>query len=314
MIDLSLIRKAKTRIDPYVNTTPILTSSRLNELTNTDLFFKCENFQKSGSFKIRGATNTVLQLTSEELKRGIVTASSGNHGAALSMAVSRLGIKPKIVMPRNTPKVKINNVIRNGGQIIWCDPNQTSREKVLNDILNKTKSILVHPYNDERIIEGQGTVALELIEQCPEIEAIISPVSGGGLLGGTICTAKKINDKIKVYGAEPKEADDAFRSIKSGVIKANKSTNTICDGLRAQIGTLTFPIIKNYVADIFTIEEEEIIDSMRLIWETMKIIVEPSCAITLSAIIKNKKMFEGMKVGLIISGGNVDLDNLPWGN
>ena len=156
-------------------------------------------------------------------------------------------------MPRNTPKVKINNVIRNGGQIIWCDPNQASREKVLNDILNKTKSILVHPYNDERIIEGQGTVALELIEQCPEIEAIISPVSGGGLLGGTICTAKKINDKIKIYGAEPKEADDAFRSIKSGVIKANKSTNTICDGLRAQIGTLTFPIIKNYVADIFTI-------------------------------------------------------------
>ena len=153
-----------------------------------------------------------------------------------------------------------------------------------------------------------------MIEQCPEIEAIISPVSGGGLLGGTICTAKKINDKINVYGAEPKEADDAFRSIKSGVIKANKSTNTICDGLRAQIGTLTFPIIKNYVADIFTIEEEEIIDSMRLIWETMKIIVEPSCAITLSAIIKNKKMFEGMKVGLIVSGGNVDLDNLPWEN
>ena len=230
------------------------------------------------------------------------------------MAVSRLGIKPKIVMPRNTPKVKINNVIRNGGQIIWCDPNQASREKILNDILNKTKSILVHPYNDERIIEGQGTVALELIEQCPEIEAIISPISGGGLLGGTICTAKKINNKIKVYGAEPKEADDAFRSIKSGVIKSNKSTNTICDGLRAQIGTLTFPIIKNYVTDIFTIEEEEIIDSMRLIWETMKIIVEPSCAITLSAIIKNRKMFEGMKVGLIITGGNVDLDNLPWEN
>ena len=177
MIDLSLISKAKTRISPYVNRTPILTSSRLNELTNAELFFKCENFQKSGSFKIRGATNTVLQLTSEELKRGIVTASSGNHGAALSMAVSRLGIKPKIVMPRNTPKVKINNVIRNGGQIIWCDPNQASREKILNYVLNKTKSILVHPYNDERIIEGQGTIALELIEQCPEIEAIISPVS-----------------------------------------------------------------------------------------------------------------------------------------
>jgi len=314
MVDLSGIRVAKRRIAPYIHKTPVLTSSSLDEMTETKLYFKCENFQRSGSFKIRGATNAVLQLTNKQLEKGVVTASSGNHGAALSMAVSRLGITPKIVMPRNTPKIKIDNVKRNGGEIIWCEPNQISREKVLNNILEQTRSVLIHPYNDQRIIEGQGTVALEFLEQLPDLDVIISPVSGGGLLSGIICSVKKINEKIEVYGAEPKEADDAFRSLEIGTIQKNQFTNTICDGLRAQIGTLTFPIIKDKASGIFTVGEEEIIDSMKLIWETMKIIVEPSCAITLAAVFNNKNMFKGMKVGLVISGGNVDLENLPWEN
>lgn len=314
MIELSEIRKARSRIKPFIHRTPVLTSSSLNNVIDSELYFKCENFQKSGSFKIRGAANTVLQLNSQELEKGVVTASSGNHGAALSMVVSRLGISSIVVMPNNTPKVKVDNVIRNGGKVVWCEPNQVSREKILDDIIKQSNSILVHPYNDKRIIEGQGTVALEFLEQCPNLEIIVSPVSGGGLLSGTICSVKNLNKIIKIYGAEPKEADDTFRSIKSGTIQVNQSTNTICDGLRAQIGTITFPIIKDNVEGILTIEEQDIIDSMKLIWETMKIIVEPSCAITLAAIVKNKRIFQGKKVGLIISGGNVDLKNLPWNN
>ena len=314
MIELSEIRKARSRIKPFIHRTPVLTSSSLNNVIDSELYFKCENFQKSGSFKIRGAANTVLQLNSQELEKGVVTASSGNHGAALSMVVSRLGISSIVVMPNNTPKVKVDNVIRNGGKVVWCEPNQVSREKILDDIIKQSNSMLVHPYNDKRIIEGQGTVALEFLEQCPNLEIIVSPVSGGGLLSGTICSVKNLNKTIKIYGAEPKEADDTFRSIKSGTIQVNQSTNTICDGLRAQIGTITFPIIKDNVEGILIIEEQDVIDSMKLIWETMKIIVEPSCAITLAAIIKNKKIFQGKKVGLIISGGNVDLKNLPWNN
>ena len=314
MIELSEIRKARLRIKPFIHQTPVLTSLSLNKMIECELYFKCENFQKSGSFKIRGAANTVLQLNSQELEKGVVTASSGNHGAALSMVVSRLGITPIVVMPNNTPKVKVDNVIRNGGKVVWCEPNQVSREKILDDIIKQTNSILVHPYNDKRIIEGQGTVTLEFLEQCPNLETIVSPVSGGGLLSGIICSVKNLNKTIKIYGAEPKEADDTFRSIKSGTIQVNQSTNTICDGLRAQIGTITFPIIKDNVEGILIIKEQDVIDSMKLIWETMKIIVEPSCAITLAAILKNKSIFQGKKIGLILSGGNVDLKNLPWNN
>jgi len=312
MPDLAEIREANNRISPFIHNTPVLTNSTLDKLTGSELFFKCENFQRSGSFKIRGATNRVLQLSRQQLERGIVTASSGNHGAALSMAASMMGVSPKVVMPKNTPLVKVNNVRRNGGNIIWCEPNQTSRDTILKDILEETDSVLVHPYNDMHIIAGQGTVTIELLEECKDLDIIVSPVSGGGLLSGILCSAKKINEKIKVYGAEPIEADDAYRSILKGEIQANDTTNTICDGLRAQIGTITFPILKDSIDGILTIKEEEIIYSMRLIWETMKIIVEPSCAITLAAVIKNNHTFKGMKVGLILSGGNVDLDNLPW--
>jgi threonine dehydratase len=306
------IKNAHKRIRPFIHRTPVLTNSSLNKLSGADLYFKCENFQKVGSFKIRGATNTVLQLTDEELALGIVTASSGNHGAALCMAVSNRGGKTIVVMPNNTPKIKVDNVERNGGEIVWCEPIQASREKVLQEIMDETGAVLVHPYNDERIIAGQGTAAKELLEDYPDLERIVSPVSGGGLLSGTLCSAKEMKPGILVYGAEPVEADDAYRSLQSGEIQANKTTNTICDGLRAQIGTITFPIIQEKVDGIITVTEDEIIHSMRLIWERMKIIVEPSSAITLSAILKRKELFKGKKVGLILSGGNVDLEDLPF--
>jgi threonine dehydratase len=312
MVTLKDIASAHDRIREFIHRTPVLTNKSLNELTGAELFFKCDNFQKAGSFKIRGATNTVELLSLSEMDNGIATTSSGNHGAALSMAVSRRGGKTKVVMPHNTPKIKVNNVERNGGEVVWCEPDQSSREQVLADLVNETGAIVVHPYNDERIIAGQGTCAKELLEDCPEITCIVSPVSGGGLLSGTLLSSKGINNDILVYGAEPSEADDAFRSLQSGEIVSNETINTICDGLRAQIGTITFPIIQENVDGIITLSEDEIIKSMQMIWERMKIIIEPSCAISLAAIIKNREIFEGKKVGLIMSGGNVDLTQLPW--
>ena len=312
MVTLKDIEAAHERIHPHIHRTLVFTNNSLNELSGAELYFKCDNFQKAGSFKIRGATNTVEQLTIEELNRGVATTSSGNHGAALSMAVTRRGGKTKVVMPNNTPKIKINNVERNGGEVVWCEPEQESRESVLKELIEKTGAVVVHPYNDERIMAGQGTCAKELLEDHPELDVIVSPVSGGGLLSGTLLSSKALKTDIQVFGAEPAEADDAYRSLKLGKIVPNETINTICDGLRAQIGGLTFPVISDLVDDIITVTEEEIIDSMRMIWERLKMIVEPSSSITLGAVLKNKDKFNGKKVGLIISGGNVDLDHLPW--
>ena len=312
MVTLKDIEAAHERIRPHIHRTPVFTNNSLDELSGAELYFKCDNFQKAGSFKIRGATNTVEQLTIEELNRGVATTSSGNHGAALSMAVTRRGGKTKVVMPNNTPKIKINNVERNGGEVVWCEPEQESRESVLKELIEKTGAVVVHPYNDERIMAGQGTCAKELLEDYPDLDTIVSPVSGGGLLSGTLLSSKALKANIQVFGAEPVEADDAYRSLKLGKIVPNETINTICDGLRAQIGTLTFPVIADLVDDIITVTEEEIIDSMRMIWERLKMIVEPSSSIALGAILKNKDKFNGKKVGLIISGGNVDLDHLPW--
>ena len=312
MVTLKDIEAAHERISPLIHRTPVFTNSSLNKLSGAELYFKCDNFQKVGSFKIRGATNTVEQLTIEELNRGVATTSSGNHGAALSMAVTRRGGKTKVVMPNNTPEIKVNNVERNGGEVVWCEPEQESRESVLKELIEKTGAVVVHPYNDERIMAGQGTCAKELLEDYPDLDTIVSPVSGGGLLSGTLLSSKALKANIQVFGAEPVEADDAYRSLKLGKIVPNETINTICDGLRAQIGTLTFPVIADLVDDIITVTEEEIIDSMRMIWERLKMIVEPSSSITLGAILKNKDRFKGKKVGLIISGGNVDLDHLPW--
>ena len=312
MVSLKDIESAHERIQPFIHRTPVLTNTSLNDETGANLFFKCENFQKAGSFKIRGATNAVELLSNNDFNKGVATTSSGNHGAALSMAVSRRGGTTKVVMPHNTPLIKVNNVKRNGGEVVWCDPDQKYRESVLKEVVDKTGSTVIHPYNDERIMAGQGTCAKELIEDVPKLDAIVSPVSGGGLLSGSLIAAKTMSPSIKVYGAEPKEADDAYRSLKKGFIVANKTIDTICDGLRAQIGTKTFPVIQELVDEIITIDEQEVVESLRMVWERLKIIVEPSCSITLALVLKRKALFEGQNVGLILSGGNVDLNELPW--
>ena len=312
MVSLKDIESAHERIRPFIHRTPVLTNASLNKETAANLYFKCENFQKAGSFKIRGATNAVEMLSDKDFNKGVATTSSGNHGAALSMAVSRRGGSTKVVMPHNTPKIKVNNVLRNGGEVVWCDPDQKYRESVLKDVVKENGSTVVHPYNDERIMAGQGTCVKELLEDVPNIDVIVSPVSGGGLLSGSLIAAKAMNSHIKVFGAEPKEADDAYRSLKKGTIVSNKTIDTICDGLRAQIGTKTFPVIQDLVDEIITIEENEVIDSLRMIWERLKIIVEPSCSIALALVLKKKHLFKGKNVGLIMSGGNVDLNKLPW--
>ena len=312
MLTLKDIELAHERIRPFIHRTPILTNSSINELVGANLFFKCENFQKAGSFKIRGATNTVELLSETELKRGVATTSSGNHGAALSMAVTRRGGETRVVMPTNTPKIKVNNVMRNGGEVVWCEPDQKFRESVLRDVVNETGATVVHPYNDERIMAGQGTCAKEMLEDIPTIDIIVSPVSGGGLLSGTLIASKNMKKSIKVFGAEPEEADDAFQSLKQGKIVPNKTINTVCDGLRAEIGSKTFPVIQDLVDGIETVSEKDIVESLRMIWERMKIIVEPSCSISLAMVIKNSNLFKDKNVGLIMSGGNVDLNSLPW--
>ena len=312
MVNFNHIKSAHDRISNYIHNTPVLTCENIDEETKSSIFFKCDNFQKTGSFKIRGATNTILQLSKEQLDNSVITTSSGNHGAAVSSTASKLGTSVKVIMPNNTPKVKIDNVKRYGGEIIFCEPNIKSRENTLNKMVNKTGATIVHPYNDEKIIAGQGTAAKELLESIPDLDVIIAPVSGGGLLAGTLLAAKNINPKIEVYGAEPKNADDAFRSLKENKIIPNKSTDTIADGLRAQVGTITFPIINKYADGILVVSEKMIIQTMKMIWQRLKIIVEPSCSIVLAALMIHNEQFFNKRIGLILTGGNVDLDALPW--
>lgn len=312
MITINDIQSAHNRIRPFIHNTAVLTSTSLNNISESSLYFKCENFQKSGSFKIRGVANALLQVHKDHSSKGFVTASSGNHGAALSMVATYLGCNSTIVMPSNAPEIKIQNVKRNGGEIIWCKPNQNSRDQILQKTLDETGGILIHPYNDYRIIAGQATAALELIEKYKDLDMLVAPLGGGGLLSGTISSVKQINPRIQVYGAEPYQADDGYRSIISGRIQENLTTDTVCDGLRAQIGIIPFSIIKENVDAILRLKEDQIIEAMRFAWECLKIIIEPSCAITLAAILHNKQIFRGKKIGLIITGGNVDLDNLPW--
>jgi len=312
MIEINQIKSAYKRIQKYVYRTPLLINKEIDDYVGAEIFFKCENFQPTGSFKIRGVTNAIQQLKNRDLQNGLATVSSGNHGAALSLAAKRKLTNATVVMPSNTPKVKIENVKRYGGNIFWCEPNQNSREKVLKDIVTSDRSTIIHPYNDEKIIAGQATVALEMIQDQPNLDCIISPVSGGGLLSGTLSYTKKEKPHIEIFGAEPDEANDTFVSLEKGKIIPNKTTNTICDGLRAQIGTLTYPIIAKFVDEIITVSDSEVIFAMRMIWERLKVIIEPSCSITLAALIKSKSKFRNKKVGLIMSGGNVDLDHLPW--
>lgn len=312
MVTYNDIEKAHQRISDHIHNTPILTSDSLDNELGSNLFFKCENFQKTGSFKIRGATNSILQLNDTEIKNGIVTTSSGNHGAAVAFIADKIGTSSKIIMPNNTPKNKVENVQRYGGEIFYCEPNIKSREDALEKMIQKSGGSIIHPYNDEKIIAGQGTAAKELIEKVPDLDAIICPVSGGGLLSGTLLAAKNLKPGIKVFGAEPENADDTYRSILNNKIMSNETTDTIADGLRAQVGTVTFPIIKENVDKILLVSEEMIIDSMYMIWQRLKIIIEPSCSIVLAALMLNSNKFLNKKVGLILTGGNYDLKQIPW--
>ena len=312
MVTYNDIEKAHQRISDHIHNTPILTSDSLDNELGSNLFFKCENFQKTGSFKIRGATNSILQLNDTEIKNGIITTSSGNHGAAVAFIADKIGTSSKIIMPNNTPKNKIENVQRYGGEIFYCEPNIKSREDTLEKMIQKSGGSIIHPYNDEKIIAGQGTAAKELIEKVPDLDAIICPVSGGGLLSGTLLVAKNLKPGIKVFGAEPENADDTYRSILNNKIMSNETTDTIADGLRAQVGTVTFPIIKENVDKILLVSEEMIISSMYMIWQRLKIIIEPSCSIVLAALMLNSNKFLNKKVGLILTGGNYDLKQIPW--
>ena len=306
------IIQASKRIKPHIHRTPVLTSVILNKIFNTELFFKCENFQKAGAFKSRGAVNAIFSLPEEQIKNGVCTHSSGNHAQALARAASLRNTKAFIVMPENSPQVKINAVKNYGGEITFCEANLKAREDTLNKIITKTSATEIHPYNDYRIIAAQATVAKELIEDTKNLDIIMAPVGGGGLLSGTALSIHYFSPKTKVIAAEPSQADDAFQSFYQGKFIPSTNPNTIADGLLTSLGTLTFPIIKKYVNQIVTVSEESIIESMKLIWERMKIIIEPSAAVPLAALLERKFNQENKRIGIILSGGNVDLNKLPW--
>ncbi len=303
---------AHERIKPYIHRTPVLTSSFLNELTGAELFFKCENFQKAGAFKVRGASNAVFGLTDDMLEKGVATHSSGNHALSLSYAAGRRGIPCTVVMPRTAPQAKKDAVIGYGGKIIECAPSTSSREDVFAEVVRETGAEFVHPYNDPRVIAGQGTCARELISQVDGLDAVMAPIGGGGMISGTCLTLSNLAPKVKVYAAEPEQAGDAARSFKAGYIIADDAPVTVADGLKVPLKELTWHFVSNHVTDILTASEDEIIAAMKLIWKRMKIVMEPSSAVPLATILKNKDTFAGKRVGVIITGGNVDLDLLPW--
>jgi threonine dehydratase len=299
-------------IRPHIHRTPVLTSKQLNDLSGAELFFKCENFQRMGAFKMRGATFAISQLSEKERSKGVVTHSSGNFAQALSLAAKALGVKAYIVMPDNAPEVKKAAVKGYGGEIILCPPNNKDREETAARIQQESGATFIHPSNDADVITGQGTAAKELLEDYPDIEILIAPVGGGGLIAGTIIAAQSHNQPVKVFGGEPFAVDDAYRSLQSGNIESNTSANTIADGLKTQLGDINFPIIQDGIETIIRVEEAEIVQAMRLIWERMKIIIEPSCAVPLAAILREPQQFKNKKVGVILSGGNVDLSQLPF--
>lgn len=308
------IQEAYDRIKKIVHKTPVLTSDSINKMTGSEIFFKCENLQKAGSFKYRGATNSILQLTDDIRNNGVATHSSGNFAQALSLAASIQGINAYIVMPENAPTSKVEAVRSYGGEITFCKPTLEARESTTEIILERTGAAFLHPYNDFNVICGQGTSAFEFLNDYPELEIIMAPVGGGGLISGTAIASTSIKSSILIYAAEPEGADDAYHSFITGSIVPSINPNTICDGLLTSLGSLTFPIIKANVDSILRVDDEIVIKSMKLIWERMKIIVEPSSATVLAAIFKYPEQFSGKKVGVILSGGNLDLNNLPWQN
>ena len=310
--DKKIIIEAAKRIKNFVHRTPVLSSENINSLFNTKIFFKCENLQKAGVFKSRGAVNAIFSLSEDELKNGVATHSSGNHAQALARAALLRNTNAYIVMPENSSKVKIAAVKNYGGEITFCEANLDSREKTLEKIINKTQAVEIHPYNNYKIIAGQATATKELIEDVESLNVIMAPVGGGGLLSGTALATYYFSPGTKVIAAEPLQADDAYRSFYQKKFIPSINPNTIADGLLTSLGSLTFPIICEYVNEIMTVSEESIIKAMKLIWERMKIIIEPSSAVPLAAIIENRKYFENKRIGIIISGGNIDLNKIPW--
>ena len=303
---------AHDRIRPYIHRTPVLTSSYLNDLTGADLHFKCENFQKAGAFKVRGACNAVFGLSEDKLERGVATHSSGNHALSLSYAAGRRGIPCTVVMPRTAPEAKKAAVRGYGGRIVECEPSTSSREAVFEQVVAETGAEFVHPYNDLRVITGQATCSRELMEQVDGIEGIVAPIGGGGMISGTCLTVSSTAPGVKIYAAEPLNADDAARSFRAGHIIADDAPVTVADGLKVPLKENTWHYVSNHVTDILTATEDEIIAAMKLTWERMKIVIEPSCAVPLAAILKNPDVFAGKRIGVIITGGNVDMDKLPW--
>ncbi|WP_439488617.1 pyridoxal-phosphate dependent enzyme [Algoriphagus sp.] len=309
---LAAIEAAHERIQPFIHRTPILTSLAINEITGCEIYFKCENFQKVGAFKARGAANAVMKLTDAQKSKGVATHSSGNHAAALARAARVAGIPAYIVMPSNAPDVKKKAVKGYGGEIIECEPSLKSRESSLEAVVEKTGATFIPPFDYMDVIEGQATCALEFMEDQENLDMIMAPVGGGGLLAGTALVAHYLNPNLEVIAAEPKGADDAFQSFHAGRRIPQAEPNTIADGLLTSLGELNFGLIKEYVSDILLASEPEIIEAMRMIFERMKIVVEPSCAVPLAALMANQDKFRGKKVGIILSGGNVDLGKLPF--
>ncbi len=303
---------AEARVRPHVHRTPVMTSAMLDAMTGASLFFKCENLQKAGAFKVRGASNAVFGLSDDRLARGVATHSSGNHALSLSYAAGRRGIPCHVVMPRTAPQAKKDAVRGYGGIITECEPSTSSREAVFAEVEARTGADFVHPYNDPRVIAGQGTCSLELLEQVQGLDAVVAPIGGGGMISGTCLTLSARAPGVQVYAAEPEMADDAARSFRAGHIIADDAPETVADGLKVPLKELTWHFVRNHVTDVLTVGEDEIVEAMKLIWKRMKLVVEPSSAVPLAVILKNPGAFAGRRVGVIVTGGNVDLDRLPW--
>jgi threonine dehydratase len=301
---------ALIKVNKHLHNTPVLTSTSLNEIAGCELFFKCENFQKTGSYKPRGATNAILNLTERQRAKGVITHSSGNFAQAIAISAKNLGIKATIVMPENAPKVKKQAVKSYNAEIVECESTLSARESTVEKIIAKTGASFIHPSNDLLVIQGQGTAFMQMIEEVSDLDSVFTPIGGGGLIAGTAAAAHHFSPNTKVYGGEPMGADDAYQSFHAGKIIPQLNPQTIADGLRTSLGSFNFPIIRELVEDIIRVEEQEIIDALKLVYERMKIIIEPSSAVALAALMKEKSQFENQKVGIIVSGGNVDLKAL----
>lgn len=310
--DFNAIQHAAARIAPFAHVTPVLRSGSLDALAGCELFFKCENLQRGGAFKFRGACNAVYSLSDAQAAGGVVTQSSGNHGAAVALACRLRGISARVVVPRSAPAVKLAAIREFGAEIIPSGVTQAERDSVMREVLAQTRAEVIHPFNDARVIAGQGTATLEMLSQIDDLDSVMAPVSGGGLLSGTAIAARALRPAMQVFGAEPEQAADAAESLRRGERVTGWIPDTICDGLRAELGPLTFDILRTHRAQILLASEAEIVAAMRLLWERLKLVVEPSSAVPLAVVLRHRARFAGRRLGIILSGGNVDLEKLPW--